>query len=78
MPTRNAIIGSNSTLMSLPRPPKEQDQLLHALRSPADLPPSIVDYMRTQLKCLNKHVKDKVLITKARWAAHICSKIHNM
>ena len=47
-------------------------------RSPADLPPSIVDYMRTQLKCLNKHVKDKVLITKARWAAHICSKIHNM
>ena len=34
--------------------------------------------MRTQLQHLNKNVKDKVLIAKARWAAHVCSKIHNM
>ena len=26
----------------------------------------------------NKNVKDKVLIAKARWAAHVCSKIHDM
>ena len=57
---------------------KEWDQLLRALRPPTDLPLSIVDSMQTQLKCLNKHVKDKVLIAKACWAAHICSKIHNM
>jgi hypothetical protein len=34
--------------------------------------------MRTQLHRLNKNVKDKVLIAKARWAAHVCSKIHDM
>jgi hypothetical protein len=27
---------------------------------------------------LNKNIKDKVLIAKAQWAAHICSKIHDM
>jgi hypothetical protein len=57
---------------------KERDQVLHALRSSADLPPSIADSLCVQLRCLNKHVKDKVLIAKARWAAHLCSKIHNM
>jgi hypothetical protein len=34
--------------------------------------------MHTQLQHLNKNVKDKVLIAKARWAAHVCSKIHDM
>ncbi len=34
--------------------------------------------MRTQLQCLNKNVKDKVLISKARWTDHVCLKIHNM
>ena len=55
-----------------------RNQLLHALRSSSDLPPSIIETMRTQLQNLNKTVKDKVLIAKARWAAHVCSKIHNM
>ena len=59
-------------------PIKERNQLLHELRSATDLPPSIIDSMRTQLQCLNKNVKDKVLIAKARWAAHVCSKIHDM
>jgi hypothetical protein len=27
---------------------------------------------------LNKTIKDKVLIAKAQWAAHLCSKIHDM
>ena len=57
---------------------KEQDQVLHALRSSADLPPSIADSLHVQLQYLNKYVKDKVLIAKALWAAHLCSKIHNM
>jgi hypothetical protein len=57
---------------------KERDQVLHALRSFPDLPPSIVDSLHVQLRCLNKNVKDKVLIAKAHWAAHLCSKIHNM
>jgi hypothetical protein len=57
---------------------EECDQVLHALRSSADLPPSIADSTRVHLRCLNKNVKDKVLIAKARWAAHLCSKIHNM
>jgi hypothetical protein len=34
--------------------------------------------MFATLHCLNKNVKDKVLIAKARWAARLCSKIHNM
>jgi hypothetical protein len=41
-------------------------------------PPSIADSLHVQLRCLNKNVKDKVLIAKARWAAPLCSKIHNM
>ena len=45
---------------------EERNQVLHALRSDADLPPSITDSLRTQLWCLNKNVKDKVLIAKAR------------
>ncbi len=57
---------------------EERNQLLDALRSSADLPPSILGSMRTQLQCLNKNVKDKLLIAKARWAAHVCSKIHDM
>ena len=65
-------------LADLVPPIEERDHLLHTLRSSTDLPPSIVDSMRVQLHCLNKHVKDKVLIAKARWAAHVCSKIHNM
>jgi hypothetical protein len=32
--------------------------------------------MHDALFCLNKHVKDKILIAKAQWAAHLCSKIH--
>ncbi len=47
-------------------PIEERNLLLHALCSSANLPPSIVDSMRFQLQCLNKHVKDKVLIAKAR------------
>jgi hypothetical protein len=65
-------------IADLAPPIEERNQFLHALRSSADLPPSILDSMRTQLQCLNKNVKDKVLIAKARWAAHVCSKIHNM
>ena len=57
---------------------EERNQVLHALRSSADLPPSIADSLHVQLRCLNKNVKDKVLLAKARWAAHLCSKIHNM
>jgi hypothetical protein len=34
--------------------------------------------MRAQLQCLNKNVKDKVLIAKACWVAQLCSKIHDM
>ncbi len=57
---------------------EERDQVLHALRFSANLPPSIADSLHVQLRCLNKNVKDKVLIAKARWAAHLCSKIQNM
>jgi hypothetical protein len=57
---------------------EERNQLLHALCSSANLPPSIADSMRVQLQCLNKNVKDKVLLAKAHWAAHLCSKIHDM
>ena len=57
---------------------EEYNQVLHALRSSPDLPPSIADSLRVQFQCLNKHVKDKVLIIKACWAACLCSKIHNM
>jgi hypothetical protein len=59
-------------------PIEECNQLLHALCSSVNLPPSIVDSMRVRLQCLNKNVKDKVLIAKARWASHLCSKIHDM
>jgi len=65
-------------LTDLIPPIEERNHLLHALRSSTDLPPSIIDSMRVQLQCLNKHVKDKVLIAKARWAARVCSKIHDM
>ena len=34
--------------------------------------------MQDALALLNKTIKDKVFIAKARWAAHLCSKIHNM
>jgi hypothetical protein len=59
-------------------PIEECNQLFHTLCSSASLSPSIVDSMRVQLQCLNKNVKDKVLIAKARWASHLCSKIHDM
>ena len=59
-------------------PIDERNQLLYALRSTASLPPSIADVMRDALARLNKTIKDKVLIAKAQWAAHLCSKIHNM
>jgi hypothetical protein len=57
---------------------EERNQLLHALCSSANLPPSIAYSMRVQLQCLNKNVKDKVLLAKACWATHLCSKIHDM
>ncbi len=57
---------------------EERNQLLHALCSSANLPPSIADSMGVQLQCLNKNVKDKVLLARACWAAHLCSKIHDM
>jgi hypothetical protein len=56
----------------------ERNEVLDALRSTKSLPPSIVATMRDSLQCLSKHVKDKVLIAKAKWAAHLCSKIHDM
>jgi len=59
-------------------PIDERNQLIHALRSSVDLSSSIVNAMHDALSCLNKHAKDKVLIAKARWAAHLCSKIHDM
>jgi hypothetical protein len=59
-------------------PIEERNELLHALLFVSDLPQPITDSMHATLHCLNKNVKDKVLITKAGWAAHLCSKIHNM
>ncbi len=63
---------------NLALPIKEHNELLHAIRSSPDLPQSIAGSMRVTPHCLNKNVKDKVLIAKARWVAHLCSKIHNM
>jgi hypothetical protein len=34
--------------------------------------------MQISLQRLSKLVKDQVLLAKAKWAAHICSKIHDM
>jgi len=56
----------------------ERNEILHTLRSSADLPLSIIDSMQTSLRRLSKLAKDKVLLAKAKWAAHICSKIHDM
>jgi hypothetical protein len=63
---------------NLAPPIEERNKLLHALHSSSDLPQSIADSMCITLHCLNKNVNDKVLIAKACWAAHLCSKIHNM
>jgi hypothetical protein len=59
-------------------PINKQNEILHTLRLSTDLPPSIIDSMGYSLQRLSKLVKDQVLLAKARWAAHICSKIHNM
>ncbi len=59
-------------------PINECNQLIHKLYSSATLPPAIANVMRDALAHLNKNVKDKVLIAKAQWAAHLCAKIHNM
>ncbi len=59
-------------------PINECNQLIHALCSSATLPTSIANVMRDALTRLDKNIKDKVLIAKARWAAHLCSKIHDM
>jgi hypothetical protein len=67
---------SSSFKTTLPPPINERNQLLHTLCSSANLHSSIVNSMRDALTCLNKHAKDKVLIANARWAAHLCSKIH--
>ena len=56
----------------------ERNEILHALRSAQHLPPSIITTLCDSLQRLSKHVKDKVLIVKAKWAAHLCSKIHDM
>jgi hypothetical protein len=56
----------------------ERNQLIHALCSSADLPASIINAMHDALTHFNKNVKDKVLIANARWAAHLCSKTHDM
>jgi hypothetical protein len=56
----------------------KRNQLIHALRSSATLPTSIANAMHDALVHLNKTIKDKVFIAKAQWAAHLCSKIHNM
>jgi len=56
----------------------ERNELLHTLRSSSDLPPSIIESMQTSLRRLSKLVKDQVILAKAKWAAHICSKIHDM
>ena len=57
---------------------KECNDLIHALCSSTDLPPSIVESMCTSLQQLSKQVKDKVLTAKAKWVSHVCSKIHDM
>jgi hypothetical protein len=54
------------------------NQLIHALHSSANLPTSIVNAMCDALTCLNKNVKDKVLIAEACWEAHLSSRIHKM
>jgi hypothetical protein len=56
----------------------ERNEVLDALGSAKSLPPSIIATMHDSLQCLLKHVKDKVLIAKAKWAAHLCSNIHDM
>jgi hypothetical protein len=56
----------------------KSNQLIHTLRSSATLPTSIANAMRDALARFNKTIKDKVLIAKARWVAHLCSKIHDM
>jgi hypothetical protein len=56
----------------------ERNQLIHTLCPSATLPTSIANAMRDAFTRLNKNIKDKVLIAKAQWAAHLCSKIHNM
>ncbi len=56
----------------------ERNEVLDALHSAKSLLPSIVATMRDSLQRLLKHVKDKVLIAKAKWATHLYSKIHDM
>jgi hypothetical protein len=56
----------------------EQNSIIHALCSARHLPPSIVTTLRGSLQRLLKHFKDKVIIAKAKWASHLCSKIHDM
>jgi hypothetical protein len=56
----------------------KHNQLIHAFHSSANLPSSIINVMCDALTCLNKNIKGKVLIAKARWAAHLCPKVHNM
>jgi hypothetical protein len=43
---------------------------------PISLPPLLMQWVMLYLP--KQNIKDKVLIAKARWAAHLCSKIHNM
>ncbi len=47
-------------------PLNKRNQLIHALHNSADLLSSMVNAMHDALSCLNKHVKDKILIAKAR------------
>jgi hypothetical protein len=72
------VTGSSSIETKLPPPIDECNQLIHALRSSVTLPTSIANTMCDALARLNKTIKDKLLIAKAQWEAHLCSKIHNM
>ena len=56
----------------------ERNSFIHTLRSARDLPPSIVNTLRDSLHRLSKNVKDRVILAKAKWASHLCAKIHDM
>ncbi len=46
----------------------ERNGIIHTLRSACNLPPSIIITLCDSLQRLSKHVKDKVIIAKAKWA----------
>ena len=55
-----------------------RNQKLHELRQLSSAEVEITTPLKEELRQMNRHVSDAVILAKLKWYAHLCEKIHDM